>query len=145
VVRVIAQLAAQPGDVHVQRLRRRPPFRVPDLAHDLLAGHHFSRVAQQYPEEVELLGGEVKFGVTVPSAACLVVDPHPADGAWRLDDASPQERPDAGEQLGEPERLRDVVVGARVQADDRVNLVGPGGEDQDGHRLSFGPDASAHL
>ena len=35
---VVAELLAQPGDVHVQRLGRAPPGGVPDLAHQLLAG-----------------------------------------------------------------------------------------------------------
>src|SRR5206468_463744 len=58
-VRVVAELAAQPGNVHVERLGRGPPLRVPDLAHDLLPGDHLARVAQQDPEQVEFLGGQV--------------------------------------------------------------------------------------
>src|SRR6266487_5196355 len=59
-VRVVAELAAQPGNVHVERLGRGPPLRVPDLAHDLLPGDHLARVAQQDPEQVEFLGGQVE-------------------------------------------------------------------------------------
>ncbi len=39
---------------------------------------------------------------------------------------------DAGEQLGEPERLDQVVVGAGVEAGDDVELLVAGGEDEDG-------------
>ena len=53
--------------------------------------------------------------------------------AWRLAGAAAQQGPGPGEQLGEPERLRDVVVGAGVEPDDGVDLVGPGGEDEDRH------------
>ena len=42
-----------------------------------------------------------------------------------------QQRADAGEQLGEPERLGDVVVGAGVEPDDEVDLVGARGEHED--------------
>ena len=42
-----------------------------------------------------------------------------------------QVRANAGEQLGEPERLDQVVVGAGVQAGDDVELLVAGGEDED--------------
>src|SRR6266849_6778520 len=79
-VRVVAELAAQPGDVHIERLGGRPPLRVPDLAHDLLAGDHLARVAQQDPEQVEFLGGQVEFGIAVPGPPGVRVDPHPERG-----------------------------------------------------------------
>ena len=46
--------------------------------------------------------------------------------------------PDAGDQLGDLERLADVVVGAGLEADDHVDRVGAGGEhdDRDGRRPS---------
>src|ERR1700677_4292970 len=79
-VRVVAELATQPGDVHVERLGGRPPFRVPHLAHDLLAGDHLARLSQQDAEQVEFLGGEVELGVAVPRAAGLRGDPHAEPG-----------------------------------------------------------------
>src|SRR5271170_4325539 len=79
-VRVVAELAAQPGNVHVERLGRSPPLRVPDLAHDLLAGDHLARVAQQDPEQVEFLGGQVKLDLTVPGPPGIRVDPHAERG-----------------------------------------------------------------
>src|ERR1700721_4337083 len=57
-VRVIAELAAQPGNVHVERLGRGPPLGPPDVPHQLLPGDHLARVPDQRPEQVELLGGE---------------------------------------------------------------------------------------
>src|SRR5690606_19755607 len=56
-----------------------------------------------------------------------------------------EQRPGPGEQLGEPKGLRDVVVGAGVQADHRVDLVGPSGEDEDRQVRPRGPQATAHL
>ena len=56
-----------------------------------------------------------------------------------------QQRPHPGEQLGQAERLRDVVVGARVEAHDGVHLVGAGREDEDGDGTALGADATAHL
>ena len=56
-----------------------------------------------------------------------------------------QQRADAGQQLGQPERLGDVVVGAGVQADDGVHLVGPGGQDQHRQTRLGLPEPAADL
>ena len=42
-------------------------------------------------------------------------------------------RPDAGHQLAEAERLHHVVVGAELEAEHPVELVGPGGQHDDRH------------
>ena len=39
----------------------------------------------------------------------------------------------AAHQLAQPERLGQVVVGAELEADDLVDLVVAGGQDEDGH------------
>src|SRR3954469_12187395 len=52
-----ADLAAQPGHVHVQRLGRLHLRVVPHLTQDLLAGHHLARAQQQHPQQLELLVG----------------------------------------------------------------------------------------
>ncbi|MFK4543406.1 hypothetical protein RKD29_003002 [Streptomyces tendae] len=62
-----------------------------------------------------------------------------------LDGAAPQQGPDPGEQLGETEGFGDVVVGARVQADHGVHLVGAGGQDQDRHGVALGPQPAGDL
>lgn len=56
-----------------------------------------------------------------------------------------QQRADAGEQLGEPEGLGDVVVGARVEADDGVHLVGACGQDEDREGVALVAQPAAHL
>src|SRR5262249_43239728 len=61
-VRVVAELAAEPGDVHVEGLGRAPPLAVPDLPHDLLPGDHLPGVVHQHAQQVELLGGELELG-----------------------------------------------------------------------------------
>ena len=51
----------------------------------------------------------------------------------------------AREQLGEPERLDQVVVGAGVEAGDDVELLVAGGEDEDGQLGAGGAQAAADL
>src|SRR6201995_5736452 len=109
-VGVVAELAAEPGDVHVQGLGRRPPLGVPDLAHDLLAGDHLAGVPEQDPEQVELLGGELQLRVPVPGPAGVGVDADAHDDSV-VGGAPAQQGPDPGQQLGQPERFGHVVVG----------------------------------
>ncbi len=89
---------------------------------------------EQHPQQLVLLVGQRDLGA---------VDEHAARGrletdAGHLHDdvlaaaAAPQQCPHPGHQFREPERLADVVVGARVEADDEVHLVGACGEHQHG-------------
>ena len=76
------------------------------------------------------------------------VDHQPADHdlllARRHDRLPPQVRADAGEQLAEPERLGEVVVGAGLQADHDVHLVGARGQ-HDQHHAGGGAQPPADL
>ena len=56
-----------------------------------------------------------------------------------------QKRPQAGEQLLERERLREVVVRAGVEAGDAALHLGAGGQHQHGHAVSLSADPAAHL
>ena len=57
---------------------------------------------------------------------------------------APQQRPDAGEQLAEIERLGEVVVGSGVEAGDAVSCGGSGGEHQDRHTVAFAAQHPTH-
>jgi hypothetical protein len=118
--------------VHVQRLGRAGRVGAPHLAHEGLARHDGARGGDEHAQQVELLGGEVQLALALERAvrgdvdadvlaAQLVLVGGVAAGA-------PQQRPHAGQQLGEPERLRHVVVGAGVQPDDEVHLVRASGQ-----------------
>src|SRR2546426_257499 len=110
---IVAELLTQPGDVHVQGLGGRPPGGVPDLAHQLLTGDDPARVPYQDAQQVELLGGELQLLVAHPRTVRLDVDAHTLGGGRVLGRATAQQGPDAGQQLGKPERLGDIVVGAQ--------------------------------
>src|SRR5205814_1474145 len=59
VARILTELAAQPRDMHVERLGRPEPVLVPDLRHDLLAGDDAPRFSHQECQQVELLRREL--------------------------------------------------------------------------------------
>src|SRR5690606_2659327 len=141
---VVSEFAAQPGDVHVQCLGRSPPVGVPHAPHELLPGDHLARVADEDPQQVELLGGELQFPVAQPGSARVVVDADSVDDG-DLAAAAAQQRPDPGQEFGQPEGLGDVVVGPRVQSHDGVDLVGAGGEDQDGSSVTLRTQSPGHF
>src|SRR5215472_5299388 len=143
-VRVVPELAPQPRHVHVQGLGRAPPLGVPDLAHDLLPGDDLAGLGDHEREEVELLGRQLDLGVTEPGPTGVAVYP---DALYRpgLGRSAPEQGPDPGQQLGQPERLGDIVVGAGVQADHGIDLVGACGQNQYRDGLAGGPNTAAHL
>ncbi len=58
---------------------------------------------------------------------------------------SSQQRTKTREELGESERLREVVVCARVEPCDAAVDLGARREHQHGNRVAFGPEAPAYL
>ena len=102
-------------------------------------------LAEQQGEEVELLRRQLELVLADPGPPGGLVDPHAVDLRRPGVAAPPQHRPHAGQQLGEPERLGDVVVGAGVEPEHGVDLVGPPGEHEDRHRAAGGAQAPAHV
>ena len=68
-----------------------------------------------------------------------------AQDVFRLFRRPPQERAHACEQLVERERLRDVVVGARVEPGDTVVHLVARGQHQHGHAVPAAPHAAGDL
>jgi hypothetical protein len=130
--------------VHIQRLRGGEPLGVPDLPHDLLPRDHLAGIADQHPEQIELLRGQVQLLVAVPGPPGVRIDADPAHSV-PVGRAAAEQGPHAREELGEAEWLRHVVVRAGVQPDHGVHLIGPRGEDQHGDRVSLRANATAHL
>ena len=56
-----------------------------------------------------------------------------------------EQRLDPAHQLAQAERLRQVVVGAELEADDLVDLVVAGGQDEDRHLGAGGAEAAQDL
>src|SRR6478672_462620 len=146
----LAELPPQRRDVHVEGLRRAEPVLVPDLRHDPLPGDGGARVLHEEGEQVELPGPELDLLAGHPQPAGVPVELDVADREGRRrrrhrGGRAPQVRSDSREELGEPERLGDVVVAAGVEAEHDVDLAVSRGEDHDRH-VRVGPtDPAAHL
>src|SRR4051794_4161264 len=91
---IVAQLLAQPRDMHVQCLGRAPPGGVPDLAHQLLTGDDLAVLAQEHAQQVELLRGQRELLLVDPCPVRLDVDPHPVHALGDLDPAASQQGAD---------------------------------------------------
>src|SRR5690606_15085812 len=64
-VRVVAELAAQPRHVHVERLGRADRVRAPHVAHQGVAHDDGAGVLHEDAQQVELLGGQVQLAVAL--------------------------------------------------------------------------------
>ncbi len=68
---VVSELLAQRAHVHVERLRRAEPRRIPDLVDDLVAAHDLAGALEQHAQELELLHGQVeRHAVAASRCAC---------------------------------------------------------------------------
>src|SRR4051812_26904780 len=142
----VAELAPQPADVGVERLRRAPPVLVPDRRHDLVARDRLPGAADEQREEVELLRRELELAAVAPRPARARVDPHPGDLALAAAvPAAAQQRPHTRAQHRQRERLRQVVVGARVEPGHLVELGAARREHEDLQPRAAVARAAAHL
>ena len=109
-----------------------------DRVQELAAGEHPARLADHGGQELELGRGELDRPAADrdPHAGKVdldVGDPRHLRPAGRCRLGPPQDGPDPGHELLGAERLDHVVVGAKLQADDPVGLVPPGGQHHDRH------------
>jgi len=129
-------LPPQVGDVDVARALIAHVRRVPEVLHDLAAGVDTLGLLGEEGEQAELGGCQADRLPVDPDLVPVHVELERADvadaGADRaIELAAAQDRPDAAHELRDRERLRDVVVGARLEAEHAVDLGVHRGEDQD--------------
>jgi hypothetical protein len=77
--RVVAELTADPAEVHVDGLRRRPEACAPHVAHQLVATHDVARAGGQGMEQVVLLAGQHDLPLGAPHPAGRWVDANVLD------------------------------------------------------------------
>ena len=142
-------LAAQVADVDLQRVGRRGEVVAPDLLEDERPLEHPPRPPEEHLEQRELGPGELDLPLApadlpggdvhreVGEAEHLV-------GVLGLHRAAHQ-RPQPRQQLGQRERLGEVVVGPGVQPLDPVADGVAGGEDEDRHVVPGGPQRAGRL
>ena len=112
----------------------------PDTLVDQRAWQHLARVAHEQLEEVRLGRRQLEAaagpsGVHRPQVEREVGEAQHVGGL--LFERGPEQRPQPREQLLERERLRQVVVGAGVQALDSVADGVPCGQEQNGDTVAF--------
>src|SRR5437879_4192575 len=144
-------LAPQVSDMHVDNPGLDGVFVAPDGVEDLLPAQHLARVAGEEGQKVELRVGEVDLPAVAIDAALVDLGDHVAEDQLAalvlllLDPALAQVGGDAGDQLARAEGLDDVVVGADLQPDDDVDLLGLGAEDEDRHPRAGPADVAADV
>ena len=145
-------LGAKALHVHVERLGVAVVVGTPHAVDEHVTREHPPGVREQELEQLELLqrkcdplatdlhfmAGCVEAHVTDLDHVGVVLEPAV------VGTSAPQGRPHAGDQLAQPERLGDVVVGTHLQADHRIDLRVACGHHDDGH-LRLRPDLPAHV
>ena len=145
---VVAEAGAHGGDVDVDGARLTGEVGSPDVLQERVARVHDARVAGQRGEKVELARAKIETPLPDVRLAPARVDAQVADldraGAAGRRVGPAKDGADAGDQLARVERLGDVVVGAQLEPDDRVDVLGARGQHDD-RRLAATADLAAHL
>ena len=148
-VRVVLDLAADVLDVGVDRSLVRLERHALDGVEQLRPREDPPRLARELEQQPELGRREIDAPVGDGRRASAATSSSTSPARTTLDGrvralGPPQHRADARHELPGAERLGDVVVGAELEPDERVRLVGAGGEHDDRHgRLA--PDGPRHV
>jgi hypothetical protein len=102
------------------------------MLEDARAGQHLAGMAEEQLQQRELLGRQVQLDLGAPGAPPRRVQPQVADlqHGRALDPAAAHQGAHPRGQLGEAERLDEIVVGAGVQPHDTVVDRVPGGQQE---------------
>ena len=152
VLRVALELLAQVADVHVDRAGVAVGAVAPDAREEHVARPHAPGAGRQGDEDLELDVGRLHRRAAHLDGALGGVDAQLVDLERLLAGArlapgharAPQRRLHPRAELAQREGLGDVVVGAQLEAEDLVDLLGLGREHDDRHRGARA-HAPAHL
>src|SRR5256714_8177521 len=145
----LLDLASQVGDVDVARALIADVRRVPEVLHDLAPGVDPLRLLREEGEQAELRRREPDRPPVDPHLVPVDVELERADAAdaaarGAIELAATQDRPYAANEPGDRERLGDVVVGPRLEAEHTVDLGVHRGQDQD-RDVALAAQAAADL
>ena len=143
------QLAAQVSDEYVDDVGVGGEVVAPHQFQQLCARQHRGLVLGQHGQQVELTLGQVDVDAVDPGAPARDVDLQRADrdgfrGRRRGGSAAAQQRAHPRHQLGQHERLDQVVVGAGLQAGHPVVDRAARGQDADRHVVVHRPQRGHH-
>ena len=125
-------LLADPADEHLDRVGVAIKILGIDVVDQLAARHHLAPVLHQVTQHPELVGGELDGGSFVPYLRRRHVEPYPAN----LEDGAGVARRPAHQrlypchQLGDLERLGEVVIGPGVEPLNLLVQLTAGGQHQ---------------
>jgi len=133
------QLRTEVLDVGVDAPLQARPRLLPDQLHELLAREDMSGTADEGGQDLELVAGELERPAEVGDLPLRLVDLEAGVGRGRRKRAPrpAEDRLHPGRELPRAERLRDVVVGADLEADDAVDLTGARREEDDRRGMSL--------
>src|ERR1700744_3913546 len=135
----VAQFGANLRDVHVDRAPARVVDLAPDAREQFLAGEHATGRAREFREEIELGAGQRDRRFVRGHPATLEVDRDAADGEQRgrhRPALATKQGLEPGNEFTRGERLGQVIVGTELDAEDAVDLVVAGGDEDDGRPVA---------
>src|SRR5215469_11043529 len=142
------QLRAQSADAHVHDVAGRIEGVAPYICEQLITGAHLTRMTHEMPHQDELAMRQRDLAVFHAEHAALQVQPHATclepsrrRRCGRILDPAPDPR----DQLGDRERLRQVVDRPHLQAADLGLDVADSGQDEDTLRRIYPEDTTEHL
>ena len=146
---VALELLAQVAHVRLDDVRLAAEVVVPDVVEDLRLRQDAAGVQQEVPQQVELGGGQLdRLAVAADLVGRLVhLEVGEAEDAIVLlvTERPSEDDADAGDDLGQRERLRDVVVTADRQAGQLVVERVAGGEEEHRRPDAVGPEPPGDL
>src|SRR5215510_12902462 len=142
------KLRAQSADAHVHDVASRIVGVAPNICEQLITGAHLTRMTHEMPHQDELAMRQRDLPVFHAEHAALQVEPH----ATRLEPSRRRRcgpildpAPDPRDQLGDRERLRQVVDRPHLQAADLGLDVADRGQDEDTLRRIYPENTTEHL
>src|SRR6516164_6301432 len=142
------KLRPQSADAHVHDVASRIAGVAPHICEQLITGAHLTRATHEVPHQDELAMRQRDLLAFDEEHAALQVEPH----STRLEPSRRRRRdpildpsPDPCDQLGDRERLRQVVDRPHLQAADLGLDVADRGQDKDTLRRICPEDTAEHL